>query len=56
MADWSWIPRALGALFTFGLDLATKAGQRDTYIAACDASLAAARAQTDRDLAAKHGR
>ena len=38
------------------ISLASSLGQRDAVLAALDAALAAARAQTDRDLAAKHGR
>ena len=43
---------AIGAI----LSLADSLGQRDAVLAALDASLAAARARTDADLAAKHGR
>ena len=38
------------------ISLATSLGQRDAVIAALDSVLAAARAQTDRDLDAKHDR
>lgn len=54
--DWTWVPKAIGALFSFGLGIAEELGQRDAYIVACDTALAAARAQTDRDLERKHGR
>jgi hypothetical protein len=43
---------AIGAI----ISLADSLGQRDAVLAALDASLAAARARTDADLAAKHGR
>lgn len=54
--DWSWIPKAIGALFELGVEVATKAGQRDAFIVACDAVLATARAKNDSDLERKHGR
>lgn len=44
---------AVGAIQAI-ISLAASLGQRDAVIAALDAALAAARAQTDRDLAAKH--
>lgn len=51
---WGIVVEAIGKLFTVGLSLAESLGQRDAYIAACDATLAAGRARTDADLAAKH--
>lgn len=36
------------------ISLAEQLGQRDAVLAALDATLAAARARTDRDLEAKH--
>jgi hypothetical protein len=38
------------------ISLATALGQRDAVLAALDSTLAAARAQTDRDLDRKHGK
>ncbi len=38
------------------ISLAEGLGQRDAVLVALDASLAAARARTDADLARKHGR
>lgn len=43
---------AIGAI----ISLADSLGQRDAVLAALDASLAAARARTDADLATKHRR
>ena len=52
--DWTWIPKAIEALFSMGLSIATELGQRDAFIVACDSALAVARAKNDRDLDAKH--
>lgn len=50
------IAQTIGSLVRAGISLAERLGQRDPFIAALDAGLAAARDRTDRDLEAKHGR
>ena len=41
-------------LFSAGLSLAAKLGQRDAYLDAMDAGIAVMRQRTDADLRAKH--
>lgn len=53
---WEKIVEIIGSLIPFAISLAESVGKRDAAIQALDAALAVARAQNDRDLAAKHGR
>jgi hypothetical protein len=52
----SIIVEAIAGLIRAGISLAQRLGQRDSFIAALDGALAMARARTDADLEAKHGR
>ena len=53
---WAKILEVVGDLIGVAFSLAQSAGQGDAFAQALDATLGAARARTDADLAAKHGR